>query len=291
MSLSSPTPPPHAVWLVLPEVERAIESTLRKRGVRSGDVEDHRQAVLERALETPRPPVNLAECIALVQTIATNLALDAHRQSASRAKVDVGPCEDPDERTALDAPAEEHLIDARRQLASLARDIETGKVTPRQAALLERVVVDDLTQVEAAAQFNLAPQTVRNEISAARKTARASWVAYTAAALLCGLVLIFYYENESENVAAIPPAHLGPDTSQDRNWSPTERHANKLRADGLFQCEQQHWSECIKDLDEAKSLDPAGDSDPQVQEARAAYRKMLDDTRSPSQGTDTPKKP
>src|ERR1700722_6729855 len=195
MSLQSPTPPPHAVWLVLPEVERAIEGTLRKRGVRAVDVEDQRQIVLERALETPRPPANLGECIALVQKIATNLALSEHRQGSRRAKVDVGPCEDPDERTALDASAEEHRIDARRQLASLAPDIETGKVTQRQAALLERVVVDDLTQVEAAAQFNLAPQTVRNEISAARKTARASWVAYTAAALLCGLVLIFYYEN------------------------------------------------------------------------------------------------
>jgi DNA-directed RNA polymerase specialized sigma24 family protein len=291
MSLSSPTPPPHAIWLVLPEVERAIEGTLRKRGVRADDVEDHRQVVLERALATQRPPVSLAECIALVQKIARDSALDAHRQSARRAKVDVGPCEDPDERAGLDAPAEELQIDARRQLASLARDIESGKVTPRQAALLERVAVDDLTQVEAAAQFNLAPQTVRNEISAARKTARASWVAYTAAALLCGLVLIFYYENENDNVAAIPPAHLAPDTSQDPDWSPTEVRAHKLRADGLFQCELQHWSECIKDLDDAKSLDPAGDSDPRVQEARAAYRKMLDDIKSPQQGTDTPKKP
>jgi DNA-directed RNA polymerase specialized sigma24 family protein len=290
MSLSSPTPPPHAVWLVLPEVERAIESALRRRGIRGVDIEDHRQIVLQRALEAQRPPVSLPECIALVQKIARDSAIDAHRQSVSRSKVDAGLCEDPDERAALDAPAQDHLIDARRQLASLARDIESGNVTERQAALLERVVVDDVSQVDAAAQFKLAPQTVRNELAAARRTVRASWVAYSAAALLCGLVVIFYYANQDDNVAAGRPDR-DPDTSQSPPRSPAEQRAGAMRETGLRECERQDWKDCIDNLDAARSLDPAGENDPRVQKARAAYQNRIDGIHSRPAGPDRPTMP
>src|SRR5579862_5039325 len=99
MSLRPSNPPPHAAWLVLPEVERAIEGTLRRRGISGADLEDQRQTVLRMALEIGQPPGSVGECIRLVQTIARRCAIGMFRKVRRRSKFDAGLCEDPDEFT------------------------------------------------------------------------------------------------------------------------------------------------------------------------------------------------
>ena len=128
--------PPHAAWLVLPEVTGAIEKALRKRGLRGADLEDHRQSVLERAYVAAEPPGTREECVFLVRKIAREMAIDTLRKARRRSKVDAGPCDDPDERPPLDGGSDgADVIDARRQLALIRREIELGTITARQAAI------------------------------------------------------------------------------------------------------------------------------------------------------------
>jgi len=49
--------------------------------------------------------------------------------------------------------------------------------------------------------------------------------------------------------------------------TPAER-ASELRKQAFEACGRGHWNECLARLDEAKTLDPAGESDPEVQAAR-----------------------
>ena len=51
--------------------------------------------------------------------------------------------------------------------------------------------------------------------------------------------------------------------------TPQERAAN-LRDEGLAACRSQVWDTCEKRLDDAKQLDPDGENDPRVVEARKA---------------------
>jgi len=41
-----------------------------------------------------------------------------------------------------------------------------------------------------------------------------------------------------------------------------------LHGSGLAACRASRWSECVQRLDEAKALDPAGDTTPDVRDAR-----------------------
>jgi len=45
--------------------------------------------------------------------------------------------------------------------------------------------------------------------------------------------------------------------------------AAALRANGYDACARFMWSACLAFLDQAQALDPAGDADPRVREARA----------------------
>src|SRR6185312_7579301 len=134
MSARPTNAPIHSTWLVDPEVTQKIEQTLRRHGLKGPDLEDHRQEVLRMALAYEPPPPTRAECIALVRTIASARAVDHIRRLRRRARYNVGLFENPDERPAPGV-AGRHSMDVRRQLDVVARDIESGRVTARQAEI------------------------------------------------------------------------------------------------------------------------------------------------------------
>jgi DNA-directed RNA polymerase specialized sigma24 family protein len=264
MSSRPPVRPPHAAWLVLPVVTSAIESALRKRGLRGADLEDHRQAVLVRAY-VAAPPASCDECVALVRKIAREMAIDTHRKARRRSSVDVGLCEDPDERVPADAADAADAIDARRQLAFLQAEIASGNITDRQAAILTKAV-DEIPQAEIAAQMQLAHSTVRNELSAARRMARTSWAAFAAVAAVC-VFAILLARNEPPKAGSAPPYH--PDESGTPRAQTTEEMLRIVRRKALDACDRQEWAKCLEELDVARDVDPAGEKDEKIQRARA----------------------
>ncbi len=253
--------PPHAAFLATPEVREAIGKALRRRSVRAVDAEDLTHDVIERALRTSQPPPTLQECVALVRKIATDLAIDKFKIDRGRAKYDAGPYENPDDAPARAAQSGEERdpIDARRQLDVVRQQIESGNITARQASILARDA-QDTPHAEIASQLQLAPQTVRNELGAARRTARQSWATYLAAALFTSVALLLWFQRRPEPVAAHYPQSYA---------------AKEERQKALGACDRQLWQDCLAGLARAAELDPAGDSDPRVQQARAEARKHL----------------
>jgi hypothetical protein len=114
----------------------------------------------------------------------------------------------------------------------------------------------------------------RNDALPARAEARdhphARWVWLAPAAVfavLIGLALL----NAASVVAWFEPSHepVGPDIARDAALAPTPfERAAKLREQALAACDQELWSACKEGLDEAQRLDPAGEGDVRVQQAR-----------------------
>jgi DNA-directed RNA polymerase specialized sigma24 family protein len=267
MSALPPSTPPHAVWLVLPEITEAIERALRQRGMRGADVEDERQEVLRAALVVREPPVSYAQCLVLVRKIASDRAIDQIRRKHRRERLDVGPCDDADDRPARGNGGDDgDRIDVRRQLDVVLRSIESGYVTARQAVILESAL-DGTPHQEIAQQLNLTRKTVTNDLAGARRTVRASWAAFAAVGVVAAIAFLFW-QPEPEITAP--------------NLQTPEERAQELRTEALRDCEAAQWKKCVHDLDEAAAMDPAGDTDPRVLKARQDAAEHLGVSPAPS---------
>jgi hypothetical protein len=88
-----------------------------------------------------------------------------------------------------------------------------------------------------------------------------AWVPWAVAAALLVLVVVVLVLRRPHD-----EAHPGP--------LPRER-AVQLRKSALEECEAQAWQPCLKELDQAREIDPAGDLEPRVQEARERAVKAL----------------
>jgi hypothetical protein len=85
------------------------------------------------------------------------------------------------------------------------------------------------------------------------------WWPVLALAAAAGTALVVGLNDDSGKVGA--PAEP----------TPAEKAAN-LRVGADVRCRQQRWDECLRMLDDAKALDPAGDADAKVQALRAMAR-------------------
>ncbi len=68
-----------------------------------------------------------------------------------------------------------------------------------------------------------------------------------------------------------PPAPSPPPTAPTRSPAPSPElvaRANEARARAFAQCARSEWFECTVSLDQARDLDPAGDTAPEVMRAR-----------------------
>ncbi len=157
---------------------------------------------------------------------------------------------------ALDAELENKNVDARalrERGAALAAKLMAAKGTTATA---------QPAKAPAAAPVLLAP----------RRSRRAAWLAAAALVAISGLL---YLMTVPAVVAWFRPEPIAPDREQivsarERAW--------KLREEGLASCRASLWTTCLEKLDQAKDLDPAGETDPRIAKARkeAAEAALVD---------------
>ena len=108
-----------------------------------------------------------------------------------------------------------------------------------------------------------APAVARPPAVAPRRARAWRWVA-----LAAGVALVIAASGRRREIALwFGHEPIGPDTAQTPDSVLAERAA-RLRRDALGMCEQGFWDLCERKLNEARKLDPAGESQPQVQAAR-----------------------
>ena len=268
----APSPSPASANLARVEVRSAIAAALRRKYVKTDDIEDLTHDVILKALALPELPASLPECTALVRKIAGDLAVDRMRQRRSRGRYNVGPCEDPDDRSASEFTASagaDDAIDVRRQLAFTQRQIEAGRISARQAAILE-ADADDVPQSHVARRLNVAYKTVRNDLTRARRKLRKSWASYVTLILftITGFVGWALRDRALPELGNDHIAAPHPEDSLAPPEATPEELADGLRRKALRASAAQQWDDCLDDLDRAAMLDPAGDAKPWVQKAR-----------------------
>jgi hypothetical protein len=118
-------------------------------------------------------------------------------------------------------------------------------------------------------------------------SARAKWMAGAVVAAAAAAAAAAIVATEMRGSSPHGPEDIGPDRPGP-GLTPQE-NASRLRADALRACKAQDFTACTAKLDEAKRLDPAGESDPRVVAARELLPPATPVPSSTSPSSDKPK--
>jgi RNA polymerase sigma factor (sigma-70 family) len=262
-------PPAANKLLADPSTRRAIEDFVRRR-VPGPDVDDVVQTVLLDALAAEGRPESPEELRRWLIGIARHKVADFHRRGAREQVTElpeVAAPPPPIEARELARWAEEQAAstrDAKQTLSWMAREGEGEK--------LESIAAEE--RVPAA--------RVRQRVSRMRRWMKERWLAELAAvAALAILALILMRllrgPKEEPEIAPRPEPAPAPSALPEAP-SPLDR-ARALRAEALEACDKGAWQRCLDGLDEAAGLDPAGDREAAVQDARERAARALEEQR------------
>jgi hypothetical protein len=165
---------------------------------------------------------------------------------------------------ALEASAETELarIDALSD-DELDRELRDAGISPDLAASIVQPPPSVAPPREPAVARPPVAVPPRERLVTPQGTPTWGWVALAAAVAL----VIATTARRREIALWFGHEPIGPDTAQTPESVLAERAA-RLRHDALGLCEQGFWYPCEQKLDEARKLNPAGESEPQVQAAR-----------------------
>ena len=242
-----------------PELRRGLVAAVQRR-VPPHEVDDIVQATLVEALAAPTPPADEEGLRKWVYGIARNKVVDFHRRRGRQ--ISDGDPED----LAADSAREQH--DAADLLRWAEREAPPADAHARTLEWMLREGDGEKLEEIARAESLPAPQ-VRQRVARLRKHFRARW-AIAVAAALGALVTIWVLTRKAPLEEAKAPPGITADSSADLRVK-----AATLRTAALARCAESAWDACLRGLDEAAKLDPAGDAVPSIQEARAAAARAL----------------
>lgn len=250
-----------------PDLRAALVAMVRKR-VPDSEVEDIVQQALAEAIESPHAPQDSESLRRWIFGVAKHKVVDYHRRAGrlSFELPDVAGEPAPHAEADLLRWAERNLPEGAENKKTLDWMLREG-----EGEKLESI----------AASEKLPPPRVRQRVSRLRRHFKENWqreVAMLAAlgVIISAVVVFILKKNEPE-----PITHEGPTILEPR--------ADGIRRAALERCAASDWKKCVEGLDEARGLDPAGDSKPEVRKARkdAADAVTVPDT-SPVPTTSAP---
>ena len=274
-SMSTPMPmdvpkvdvPRVDVTLADPELRKFLLEFVKRR-VLPADADDIVQTVLCEALVAKNLPTEKDELRKYLLGIARHKVVDTHRRTA---REEVG---DPPELVASPPPVEEESLlrwaekqapttdEAQKTLSWMAREGEGEK--------LENIAADE--QVPAA--------RVRQRVSRMRRWMKERWIAELAAVAALGACVFVLWRILRQTPDG--PEVVRPEISAEPIRNDALERAKLLRVAAIKSCDEGAYDRCLKGLDEAKELDPAGDTAPDVVWARKKANLANDPTPAPA---------
>ena len=251
---------PSSTWVAEPAVRAALKRFFARRAPES-DVEDLVQGTLAAVLTASNAPPVRSEWNRWVYGIARHKLADNFRERPREVPLD----ED------HDAPAEAAPHSVRDLLEWAKRELPPGEhAETTLEALLEEA--DGATFEELARERNMPPTRLRQRATRLRSHLTERWAMAGLAVIAVIAVVTGLLLSRRAPVAPIvteEPRLPTPDPSMESPVPPTPRElAGELRRKGLESCGAEAFEECVQRLDEAKALDPDGESLPEVVAAR-----------------------
>lgn len=245
------------------DLRAALVAMVKKR-VPESEVEDIVQQALTEALESPHAPQETEAFRRWIFGVTKHKVIDYHRR-AGRETFDM-----PD----VAGTAAPHV--EADMLRWAERNVPEGVENQKTLDWMLREGEGEKLESIAASEKMPAPR-VRQRVSRLRRHLKDNWqreVALLAAlGVVIGAVVFLFLRGKDD------PSIKGDPTVADPR-------AFEMRKKALEQCNQAKWKECVDGLDEAKRLDPAGDTAPPVTRAREDAAKALSPSPTPSSNLD-----
>ena len=238
---------------------RTLAGIVRKR-VPERDVEDIVQATLTEALSPSAPSDDEALQRWLIG-VARHKVADRYRRGAKES-FDVPE---------LHADASPHSANDLMRWAEQALPAEGDEPKRTLEWMLREGEGEKLESIAESEQIP-APR-VRKRVSRLRSHLRAQWKKEVALLAALGIVAALVWSARRSPNAPVAREEIGP-APHEAVPLPLDR-ARALRHDALAACDRRAWAACLDGLDAAKELDPAGDADADVVQARAAANDAL----------------
>lgn len=250
------------------DLRAALVAMVRKR-VPESEVEDIVQSALAEAIESPNAPKESEALRRWIFGVAKHKVVDYHRR-AGRETFDMP------EVAGSPAPHAEADL-----LRWAERNIPGGDENQKTLDWMLREGEGEKLEAIAASEKMPAPR-VRQRVSRLRRHLKDNWqreVALLAAlgVIVTAVVLFVLKRNEPEPITHDPRV--------------VDPRAEGVRKVALERCAASDWRACVDGLDEAKRLDPAGDSAPAVRRAREDAARALVPAPSASPSSEVPPLP
>lgn len=234
------------------DLRAALVAMVRKR-VPESEVEDIVQSALAEAIESPNAPKESEALRRWIFGVAKHKVVDYHRR-AGRETFDMPEV--------AGAPAPHAEADLLRWAE---RNIPGGDENKKTLDWMLREGEGEKLESIAASEKMPAPR-VRQRVSRLRRHLKDNWqreVALLAAlgVIVTAIVIFVLRKDEPEPITHDP--HV------------VDPRAEGVRKVALERCAASEWKACVEGLDEAKRLDPAGDTAPEVRRAREDAAKAL----------------
>lgn len=226
--------------------------------VPEAEAEDIVQTTLTDALAAKHAPQAREEIERWLHGIAKNKIVDHFRKHRREVPHD-GELED-------DVTAESAPLSARDLLRWAEDELPDGDHADSTLEWMLREADGEKLE-HIAAEAKVPAPRVRQRVTRMRQYYRKRWAAQLAAvAAIVALVLA---------AIALYARRISPDHEDIvKEVVPPDR-AGQLRRAGLDDCQHARWQPCVDKLDQARALDPAGDTAPRVVEARKAAAAAL----------------
>ena len=224
-----------------PDLRAALVAMVRKR-VPESEVEDIVQATLADAIESPHAPTDSESLRRWIFGVAKNKVIDYHRKARKETfeVPEVAGRPAPHTEADLLRWAEKHLPPGEENKTTLDWMLREG-----EGEKLEWIAETEKVP---------APR-VRQRVSRLRRHLKTHWQKEVALLATLGVLV-------SILVLVLKKKEPEPIANED------VPRAAELREKAFEKCLAAAWADCVERLDEAKRLDPAGDSHPAVQQAR-----------------------
>ncbi len=260
---TTPMPPEERrKFLADAELHRLVRRALYKRGLRGEHIKDTLQDVLAAAWKAPHFPTDPVEALKYTLGMAGNIAVDAIAEQTDDAPYDD---EAPHAVTLEQSGAAERDLAGRVFDAAVERD-------PQAAEWVVRTKIHGEKIEHVAGEVGMQPAAMRQRIKRLLDWLRenTSFVSLVVGLMMC---IVVGLPEMLASVGSEPVPETAPSVPPVQRKVPPRAQDARDRA--FAECDQGNWEDCLVDLDEAEQMDPAGEADPRVREARAKATEAL----------------